>query len=60
MSVKRTGRVDREGKHVHCLFEVMSELEKVLSSTDEVLPDVMVYNYTPIVYISITAGVETT
>ena len=26
---------------------------------DEVLPDVMVYNYTPIVYISITAGVET-
>ena len=40
----------------------MSELEfeKVLSSADEVLPDVMVYNYIPIVYISITAGVETT
>ena len=30
-----------------------------LSGTDEVLPDVMVYNYTPIVYISITAGVQT-
>ena len=30
-----------------------------LSGTDEALPDVMVYNYTPIVYISITAGVET-
>ena len=30
-----------------------------LSGTDEVLPDVMVFNYTPIVYISITAGVET-
>ena len=30
-----------------------------LSGTDEVLPDVMVYNYMPIVYISIMAGVET-
>ena len=31
-----------------------------LSGTDQVLPDVMVYNYMPIVYISITAGVKTT